>query len=65
VLVAVGDEVRRGQELVVVSAMKMESRLTAPRAGKVKAIRAAVGASVRPGDELVEIEPTAQGSGDE
>ena len=63
-LVEIGDEVRRGQELVVVSAMKMESRLTAPRAGTVKAIRATVGASVRPGDELVEIEPATGESGD-
>ncbi|MBI5501417.1 MAG: hypothetical protein HY907_14325 [Deltaproteobacteria bacterium] len=65
VLVQVGDEVRRGQELVVVSAMKMESRLAAPRAGKVKAIRAKVGASVKPGDELVELEPAAEGTADE
>ena len=64
VLVEIGDEVRRGQELVVVSAMKMESRLTAPRAGTVRAIRASVGASVRPGDELVEIEPATGESGD-
>ncbi|MBI5487912.1 MAG: biotin/lipoyl-binding protein [Deltaproteobacteria bacterium] len=65
VLVQVGDEVRRGQELIVVSAMKMESRLTAPRAGRVKAIRAAVGASVKPGDELVELEPATGGTADE
>jgi 3-methylcrotonyl-CoA carboxylase alpha subunit len=65
VLVAVGDDVRRGQELIVVSAMKMESRLTSPRDGRVKAIRAAVGASVRPGDELVELEPAAGGAADE
>jgi len=65
VLVQVGEQVRRGQELIVVSAMKMESRLTAPRAGKVKAIRAAVGASVKPGDELVELEPAAGGTADD
>ena len=65
VLVQVGDEVRKGQELVVVSAMKMESRLTAPRAGRVRAVRAAVGASVKPGDELVELEAAGEGKADE
>jgi len=64
-LVKVGDEVRKGQALVVISAMKMESRLVAPRAGKVRALRAAVGASVKPGDVLVELEPAAGGTGDE
>jgi len=56
VLVSVGDEVRKNQVLVVISAMKMEARLVAPHAGTVRAIRAAVGASVKPGDVLVEIE---------
>jgi biotin carboxyl carrier protein len=64
VLVAVGDVVRQGQPLVVISAMKMESRLVAPHAGTVRAIRTAVGASVKPGDVLVEIEPAAGGTGD-
>jgi biotin carboxyl carrier protein len=56
VLVQVGDAVRRNQALVVISAMKMEARLVAPHAGTVRAIRAAPGASVKPGDVLVEIE---------
>jgi biotin carboxyl carrier protein len=64
-LVVVGEEVRKGQALVVISAMKMESRLVAPHAGRVRAIRASVGASVKPGDVLVEIEPAAGGTVDE
>jgi len=63
-LAAVGDVVRKGQPLVVISAMKMESQLVAPHAGTVRTIRTVVGASVKPGDELVGIEPTAGGTGD-
>ncbi|HET7823904.1 MAG TPA: biotin carboxylase N-terminal domain-containing protein [Anaeromyxobacter sp.] len=59
VLVEVGRKVARGAPLVVVSAMKMESQLAAPIAGRVKAVHAAVGAKVRPGDVLVEVEPEA------
>jgi biotin carboxyl carrier protein len=64
-LVAVGDVVRKGQPLVVISAMKMESQLVAPHAGTVRTIRTTVGASVKPGDELVGIEPEAGGTGHE
>jgi len=56
--VAVGDAVAKGQCLVVVSAMKMESELAAPYAGTVTAIRTAQGAKVMPGEVLVEIAPT-------
>jgi len=64
-LVAAGEEVRKGQPLVVISAMKMESRLVAPHAGRVRAVRTTVGASVKPGDVLVEIEPATGGTVDE
>jgi biotin carboxyl carrier protein len=64
-LVALGDVVRKGQPLVVISAMKMESQLVAPHAGTVRTIRTTVGASVKPGDELVGIEPEAGGTGHE
>lgn len=56
VMVSVGDEVVQGQALVVVSAMKMETTLSSPRKGHVKAIRAEVGATVRPGEVLVDVE---------
>jgi biotin carboxyl carrier protein len=55
-LVAVGDSVAEGQPLVVVSAMKTELTLSSPRRGVVRAIRCEVGASVGPGDILVEID---------
>lgn len=57
VLVAEGREVSRGDPLVVVSAMKTESQLVAPLAGRVKRVGARVGARVRPGEILVEVEP--------
>ena len=57
ILVAVGDRVTKGQELVVVSAMKMEMPLVAAAPGVVTAIATEVGANVRPGDVLVEVEP--------
>ncbi len=57
VLVAEGQRVERGEPLVVVSAMKTESQLVSPVAGRVRAVRAAVGAKVRPGEILVEVEP--------
>jgi len=51
-----GARVARGQELVVVEAMKMENALRAPRAGVVRAVHAKVGDMVAPGRALVEIE---------
>lgn len=57
VLVEEGQEVTKGQGLVVVTAMKMEITLSAPFAGRVKAVNTKAGAQVKPGDILVEIEP--------
>lgn len=56
ILVQEGECVQPGQPLVVVSAMKMETALRAPHAGRVNRIRTAVGEKVAPGDRLVEIE---------
>jgi len=56
ILVKEGDRVKRGQGLVVVSAMKMETTLVAPYDGKVTRINTALDAKVAPGDILVEIE---------
>ena len=59
VAVSVGDSVKRGQELVVVEAMKMENALVAPVDGKVKSLAVKVGDMVAPGPALVVIEPNA------
>lgn len=48
--------VKRGQGLVVVSAMKMETTLRSPYDGLVKKLNTSIGAKVSPGDILVEIE---------
>jgi 3-methylcrotonyl-CoA carboxylase alpha subunit len=56
VKVEAGQHVSRGQELVVVEAMKMENAIRAPRDGRVKAVSARVGDSVTPGTVLVEME---------
>lgn len=57
VLVAAEARVARGQALVVMEAMKMEITLTAPFAGRVAAVAAAIGTMVEEGEELVVIVP--------
>lgn len=56
VLVSPGDEVRAGQGLVVVEAMKMENELSAPRAGRVKSVDVSPGQNVETGARLVVLE---------
>ena len=53
VLVGVGDTVAEGQLLVVMEAMKMEYRLTAPKHGVVHAVGCKVGELVDLGASLV------------
>lgn len=54
--VAAGDRVKKGQAVIVVSAMKMETTLCAPFDGTVIKINAGVSDKVAPGQILVEIE---------
>jgi acetyl/propionyl-CoA carboxylase alpha subunit len=56
VLVAEGVEVARGDTLVVLEAMKMELRLTAPYAGRVRRVHCVAGQAVEREQVLVEIE---------
>lgn len=56
VKVAPGDTVGKGDELLVVEAMKMENAVRAPRDGRVKSVSARVGDMVSPGVVLVELE---------
>ena len=56
VKVAPGDTVMKGDELLVVEAMKMENAVRAPREGRVKSVSARVGDMVSPGVVLVELE---------
>jgi 3-methylcrotonyl-CoA carboxylase alpha subunit len=59
-LVRAGEMVVKGQGLVVVSAMKMETTLKAPMDGVVRKINTALQAKVMPGDRLVEIDEGKQ-----
>jgi biotin carboxyl carrier protein len=56
VLVAVGDEVKADQGMLVVEAMKMENEIKAPKAGKVIEVKATVGQTVEKGALLLVIE---------
>jgi len=55
-LVNVGDCVTKGDDIIVVTAMKMETTLLAPYDGKISCINVAEGDKVMPGDILVAIE---------
>lgn len=54
--VAPGQRVAKGEEVLVVEAMKMENALRSPKEGVVKSIATKVGEMVSPGSVLVEIE---------
>lgn len=54
--VLVGQEVVRGDVLLILEAMKMENEIVAPQAGKVVALRVPVGAAVNTSDPLVDLE---------
>lgn len=55
-LVELGAEVRSGEGLLILEAMKMENEITAPRDGKVKAIHVRPGQTVEGGTELLDLE---------
>ncbi len=54
--VAIGDEVKKGDALIVVEAMKMEHSIVAAKDGTIKEIFYAVGNQVEDGDELLSME---------
>jgi len=54
VLVEDGAEVKSGDTLLVLEAMKMETEVTAPKDGKVKSVNVAVGDAVAGGQVLLE-----------
>ncbi|NQW68304.1 MAG: biotin/lipoyl-binding protein, partial [Acidimicrobiaceae bacterium] len=55
ILVTVGQEVKAGDAVIVLEAMKMENQLQADKAGTIKAINAKIGDKVGAGDVLVVI----------
>ena len=52
----VGQQIKINDPLLVLEAMKMETNITAPVEGKIKAINAKVGDAVQTGQVLVEFE---------
>lgn len=61
VAVAGGDTVKRGQGLVVLSAMKMENEIRSPRDGTVAAVHVAEGDKVEQNAELVTLAAAESG----
>ena len=56
VLVALGDEVKAEQGIIVVEAMKMENEVKAPKAGKVVEVKVVAGQAVEKGQLMIVIE---------
>jgi methylmalonyl-CoA carboxyltransferase small subunit len=54
VLIVAGADVKAGETLFVLEAMKMETEVTAPKDGKVKSVDVAVGDAVQGGQVLIE-----------
>jgi biotin carboxyl carrier protein len=54
--VEAGQKVAKGEEVLVVEAMKMENAVRAPRAGTVKAVAVRVGDRVSAGTVVAELE---------
>lgn len=55
VVVTVGQEVKEGDHLITLEAMKMNTFVFAPKSGKVVEVKTAVGATVEEGQALVKI----------
>ncbi len=53
--VIVGQQVKRGDVLLLLEAMKMENEIVAPQDGTVAALRVPASASVNTGDALVDL----------
>ncbi|UCH64891.1 MAG: acetyl-CoA carboxylase biotin carboxyl carrier protein subunit [Ignavibacterium sp.] len=51
----VGDEVKVGDTILIMEAMKMENNINADKNGKIKSLKVSVGDSVLEGDVLVEV----------
>jgi len=59
VSVTVGQEVKVGDRLAILEAMKMQTPINSQVGGKVGKIATKVGAAVQPGDELIKVTPAA------
>jgi urea carboxylase len=59
VLVEPGQEVKKGQAVVIVEAMKMEAEIVSPASGRVREIRVAAGKQVQSGQALIVVDTAA------
>lgn len=55
ILVAAGDQVAKGEQLMVLESMKMEIPVIAPAAGRVHVVNATQDAVVQEGDVVVQL----------
>ena len=62
--VAVGDEVKEGDVLVILESMKMQNELKAPQAGRVIEVNVAEGGNVEKRDVMIALGPLEEESGD-
>ncbi|MBK7133470.1 MAG: acetyl-CoA carboxylase biotin carboxyl carrier protein subunit [Bacteroidales bacterium] len=56
IFVKTGDSVKKGDDLMILDAMKMQNKLKCPMHGKVKSIAVEKGAKVSKGTVLIELE---------
>ena len=56
IFIAPGDSVKKGDNLMILDAMKMQNKLKCPMDGKVKSIAVEKGARVSKGTVLIELE---------
>jgi biotin carboxyl carrier protein len=56
VIAAAGTEVKAGDGVIVIEAMKMQNELKAPKAGKIAKVNVKDGDTVNPGDTLAVVE---------
>ncbi|MBK7628561.1 MAG: acetyl-CoA carboxylase biotin carboxyl carrier protein subunit [Bacteroidales bacterium] len=56
IFVKTGDSVKKGDDLMILDAMKMQNKLKCPMDGKVKSIAVEKGAKVSKGTVLIELE---------
>lgn len=61
ILVKAGDQVKAGEPVAVIIAMKMEHVLKAPRDGVVKSVVGAAGSNVAKGAAVVTFEDISEG----
>ena len=55
ILVKEGDEVKEGQSLIIIEAMKMETNIVAPVSGVIEFVAAKEGQQVKTGELLIKI----------